>query len=229
MTGTQIPQVSVVLPMYRTAPMVEELVERLGHALQGWHYELVCVDDASPDDLGPRLARLAAADHRVRHVVCTVNVGQQRATMQGLAAAQGAMIVVMDADLQDPPEAVPVLVARIEQGDASVAWAVRSNRYTSRGRALTGHLFKWSLRRLVPLPVGAGSYVAMTQEVARRVLALPGSPYLVGMLGSVRPAWVAIDVPRARRRDGHSAWTGPMRLRTAARALYDTAITWRNA
>lgn len=222
-----MPEISVVLPVYRTASLIDELVERLSRSLADFDHELVFVDDASPDGAKERLAALADRRPSVRLLALESNVGQQRAIMAGLDAALGDCIVVMDADLQDPPEAVPTLFDRLQRGDVEVVWAVRHNRYQTRVRSFTGRAFKILLRRFVDIPVGAGSFVAMSRRVVRHVRTLPGRPYLVGMLGAVGLPWATVDVPRSRRPDGGSAWTAAMRLRTGLRAVYDGAVTWR--
>lgn len=228
MTDTDV-DVSVVLPVHRTAAFVDRLYRRLDAALadQG-RAELVFVDDASPDDAQQQLRPLAARDPRVRVVSLPVNQGQQRATLRGLATCRGRVVAVMDADLQDRPEALPALLERLRTTDADAVFAVRHNSYAGRGRRMTGRLFKWSLRRLAPVPPGAGSYVVLRQSLVDRILALPGSaPYLVGMVCRTARHVETVEVPRAPRPDGVSAWTSTQRLRVALRALYDVAFTWR--
>lgn len=222
------PLVSVVLPVHRTAQFIDELHRRASAALAGHRAELVFVDDASPDDAASRLRSLADADPTVRVVLLPANVGQQRAVMAGLRAATGEVVVVLDADLQDPPEAIPILVERLAGTGVDAVFATRRNRYAGAGRTITGRAFKWLLRRIVPIPPGAGSFVAMRRPLVDRILAMPAPrPYLAAMVGAASAGIGAVDVPRDRRADGRSAWTGGMRLRAAAAALYDARVTWR--
>ncbi|WP_052664293.1 glycosyltransferase [Nitriliruptor alkaliphilus] len=106
-----VPAVSVVVPCYRSAATLSTLVEGLHAALASEaSYEIVLVNDSSPDDTWAAISRLAAADERVRGIDLLVNHGQQAATMCGLAHAGGEVVVTMDDDLQQPPDEVRTLL-----------------------------------------------------------------------------------------------------------------------
>lgn len=105
------PVVSAVVPVFRSETTLAGLHARLVAALPAEH-EVVFVDDASPDGSAEVLAELAA-DPRVRIVRHGVNRGQHAAVLSGLAEARGAAVVILDADGQDPPEAIPALLARL--------------------------------------------------------------------------------------------------------------------
>jgi glycosyltransferase involved in cell wall biosynthesis len=214
---------SVVLPVFRTRAMLPELQRRLGVVLDalGRPWELVFVDDACPEGSAASLAALAAADPRVRAVSLPRNVGQQRAVLAGLAHARGHVVVTMDADLQDPPEAIPRLLALLDAGAAG-AFAGRRGRYQSRGRLLTSRLFKRTMARLCGVPDDAGLFVAMRRPLVERVLAAAargGRPHLVAMIGCSGLPLVSTPVERAARPSGRSAYTASRRLRSAADAL----------
>src|SRR5919201_7045631 len=100
---------SVVIPVYGCRPCLNELHRRLTQVLSGLGvtYEIVFVDDRSPDDAWPVLAELSGRDSHVRAVRLSRNFGQHAAITAGLARAQGLRIVVMDCDLQDAPESIP--------------------------------------------------------------------------------------------------------------------------
>lgn len=219
--------VSVVLPVYNTRSFLPALYRRLSKVLCDVPHELVFVNDASPDNAKVVLEDMAT-DPKVVVVHLDANVGQQRAIMAGLRVARGDIVCVMDADLQDPPEALTDLLAALTTSTAEAVFATRRNRYGGVGRTLTGRAFKWALRQAVPIPQGAGSYVAMRRTLVDRLLAMPGSrPYLVAMIGVAAAGIGHVDVPRQSRSEGRSAWTGTMRLRAATAALYDTRFTWR--
>jgi len=110
--GTDAPVVSAVVPVFRSEATLAALHARLAAVLPTDH-EVVFVDDASPDGSTAVLAQLAAADPRVRIVRHAVNRGQHAAVLTGLAEARGDAVVVLDADGQDPPEAIPALLARL--------------------------------------------------------------------------------------------------------------------
>jgi polyisoprenyl-phosphate glycosyltransferase len=110
-------ELSVVVPVYGCAGCLQTLYERLCRSLEGIsEWEVVFVDDASPDGAWDTLERLAAGDERVRALRLSRNFGQHAAITAGLADARGGWVAVMDCDLQDPPEEIPALLARAHDG-----------------------------------------------------------------------------------------------------------------
>src|SRR5688500_3786751 len=101
--GSSMPRVSVVLPIYRTAQYLPELHRRLVATLEPLcdDFELIMVDDGSPDGSWDIIRKLAAADPRIKALCLSRNFGQHPAISAGFEAATGGVIVLMDADLQD--------------------------------------------------------------------------------------------------------------------------------
>src|SRR5438067_1542306 len=158
---------TVVLPVYRNADTLPALHAALHRVLdaQPLDYELLFVDDACPAGSLRVLESLAARDPRVAVLALDRNVGQHRAILAGVELARGARIVVMDADLQDPPEAIPALLARLAQGPDAV-FAGRRGRYESPPRLLSSWLLKRLLWLLCGLPPDAGAFLAIHRELA---------------------------------------------------------------
>ena len=218
--------VSVVVPLYRTGAELPELHRRTVAALDGRTFELVLVDDACPEGSGRVAGQLG--DERVRVVELTRNVGQHAAALAGLARAQGAWSVVLDGDLQDPPEAIPVLLDAGRAAGVPVVFAGRRGRYQSRGRLLTSRLYKRALALAAGVPADAGIFMAMDRSVAERLVALGGRrrPSLVAMVGCLRVPMLSVPVERAPRTSGRSSY-GPLgRLRLGLRAIA-WALAWR--
>jgi polyisoprenyl-phosphate glycosyltransferase len=119
--------VSVVVPMYNEEATAEAFFDRLEQALGGADWELIVVDDGSSDSTPEILAEAAASDSRIRTIRLSRNFGHQAALTAGLDHARGDAVVTIDADLQDPPEVIPELLAKWVQG-ASVVHAVRQRR-----------------------------------------------------------------------------------------------------
>jgi polyisoprenyl-phosphate glycosyltransferase len=217
-------EVSVVVPVYRNEATLRELHARLTTVLKSCtsDYEIIFVDDCSPDGSRAVLRDLATHD---RHVICVTlkaNQGQNQAVLVGLAHAAGAVAIVMDADLQDPPEAIPRLLAALKPPLGAV-FAGRRGRYEGRMRLATSWLFKHilHLRSGGRLPHDAGLFVAMRRELIDRLLALrANNPYVLRLLASCRMPMISLPVERAPRAEGESAYTHRMRLRLAARALF---------
>ncbi|MGI8807046.1 MAG: glycosyltransferase [Acidimicrobiales bacterium] len=219
-------RVAVVTPVYANASTLTELTRRLAGALDsvGVDWSLRFVVDASPDASLAVAHGLAAADPRLSVTSLPVNVGQNRALLAGLAAEHGGDAwVCLDADLQDPPEAVPALLRRLATGDVGVVFAGRRGAYQGRTRRLTGTMHRAAMARLTGLPPDAGAFLAMDRASRAVVLAL-SPPGLVAGVGAARIRATSIPVVRAPRPSGRSAWTATARLRHSGRTL---AWAWR--
>lgn len=107
-------EISVVVPVYRGAKSIAELVERTFAALENREVEIVLVNDASPDNSWEVMAELSAADARVRSFDLLANHGQPMATMCGLSQARGDIVVTIDDDLEHPPEEIASLVRALD-------------------------------------------------------------------------------------------------------------------
>ncbi|MDV3469680.1 glycosyltransferase family 2 protein [Stenotrophomonas sp. C3(2023)] len=125
----QAPDVSVVIPVYGCRNCLEELVDRVGSALlpAAGSYEIILVDDNSPDNSWARIKELAERQPAVRGLRLSRNFGQHAAISAGLKFAAGQRMVVMDCDLQDVPEEIPNLLAAL-QGDVEVVLGQRIDR-----------------------------------------------------------------------------------------------------
>jgi glycosyltransferase involved in cell wall biosynthesis len=176
---------------------------------------LLFVDDASSDRSVDVLRTAAQRHPQVAVLTLKRNAGQHAALAAGIDSANpGSILVTLDADLQDPPEAIPQLVAAVEQG-AGVAWARRRGRYDRAGRMLTSLLHKELLSLLAPGKhhLRTGTYCAFSPEVAeavrkhpRRALSIPTT--LACAAGSAR----LIDVPRLPRTEGKSGYSAIDRI-----------------
>jgi len=121
---------SVVIPLYNEASLVDRLIDELGMQLVaiGEPFELVCVNDGSTDDTVKRLLDLRKTRENIRVVSLSRNFGLQAAITAGLDYAKGDCVVIMDGDLQDPPELIPVMLAKMKESGAEIVSAVRNTR-----------------------------------------------------------------------------------------------------
>src|SRR4051794_6658732 len=112
------PELSIVVPVYGCADCLTALYERIVAALDATEpdWELVLIDDASPDGAWEHMCTLAANDRRVRALRLSRNFGQHAAITAGLAESRGRWVAVMDCDLQDPPEQIAQLLAAARDG-----------------------------------------------------------------------------------------------------------------
>jgi glycosyltransferase involved in cell wall biosynthesis len=216
-------RVALVVPVYRNADTLEPLAERLAAALPGRDWALRLVVDACPAGSGPVARRLASADERVRVTELPVNGGQHAALARGLAdEADADAWVCLDADLQDPPEAVPALLDRLASGDVGAVFAGRRGAYESLLRRATGTLHRRVAARLTGLPPDAGAFVAMDRAVRTAVVTevLAGrAPSVVLAVARARRPVVSVPVVRDVRAHGTSSWTTAARLRQSLRSL----------
>ncbi len=211
--------VAVVVPVHRNAGTLTELVTRLAAALADREWQVLLVVDASPDDSADVAGRLAAADPRVGVEVLERNVGQHRALAHGLAARPGADAwVCLDADLQDPPEAVRLLLDRLAVGGVDAVFAGRRGAYEGRVRLLTGRVHRALLARLTGLPPDAGAFLALGPR-ARAVVLAAQAPSLVAAIGAARLPVASVPVRRDARAQGGSSWTARARVRQSLRTL----------
>jgi len=214
------PTLTVVVPVFGNATRLPELAARLGRAVGNRPYELLFVDDASPDAARTVIRRLAEEDPRVGGLGLHENVGQNTAVLAGLAHARGGAVVVMDGDLQDPPEAVPALLSALERNGADAVFATRRGRYESRLRLAGGRLLKRVLWALTAgaMPPDAGLFLIVRRPVAARVVATAGSdPYVLVLVA--RAASSVATVPVERGPSHGSSYTSSMRVRVALRAV----------
>jgi dolichol-phosphate mannosyltransferase len=201
---------------------VRPLYDRVSGALHGIDWELVVTDDGSKDATAQRLADLAASDERVKVVSLSRNFGHQAALTAGLEHARGDAVVMLDADLQDPPEVIPELVARWRDG-ADVVYAVRESRAgETRMKLASAHVFYRLMRRLaqIELPVDAGDFRLMDRRALEALLAMPErSRFLRGMTVWIGFTQTAVPYQREARAAGRTKFPPGKMLRFAFDAI----------
>jgi len=175
------PVLSLVLPIYNEEAIIPELDRRLRAFLAdvgsgvGDAWEVIFVNDGSKDRSPALLKELAAAEPRYKVLSLSRNFGHQMAITAGLDRASGDAVVVMDADLQDPPEVVRQMVARWREG-FDVVFGVRSRRHGETAfKKLTAAIFYRLLRGMLgdlSIPVDAGDFRLMSRPVVLTLRAL---------------------------------------------------------
>ena len=217
------PRASIVVPVYRNATSLRELAERITAAMVAdWsQFELLLVDDGSPDDAWSVIWELAAHDSRIKGIRLSRNFGQHPAIAAGFDVARGDKIVIMDADLQDRPEELPRLLAALtdhvdivyttkQEGEGSV-----SEKITSR---IFHTVFSSVTRRKVPH--GIGTYRAFSCKVLNSLKAYPEYNVLFGpLMFYVGYSSTFIEVTRDSRKHGTTSYSFLKRLSLALRSL----------
>ena len=201
---------SVIVPCYNEEASLDELHRRASaacHAAVGDDYELVLINDGSSDRTWEQVCALAARDPHLRGVDLSRNYGHQAAVTAGLSLARGARVLLMDADLQDPPELLPKMMAQMDAG-FDVVYGQRERR-DGEGlfKRATAALFYRFLRRLanVDIPKDTGDFRLMSRAVVEAFNALPEQHRFVrGMVAWVGFRQVAVPYAREKRHRGES-------------------------
>ena len=213
---------SVVIPVLDERETLPILRERVGSALANLDadIELVFIDDGSTDRSAAIVEELAARHEGVQLVQLSRNFGMEIAMSAGVDHASGDHVVLMHADLQDPPELIPEMLAKARAG-ADVVYARRIGSDESRMKRVLATAFYGLMRRLarVPYQGQAGDFRLMSRRVVDTIRAMPERRrFLRGMVAWVGYEQVPIDYRRAGRRSGRGA-SYPDLLRLAAEAF----------
>jgi polyisoprenyl-phosphate glycosyltransferase len=214
---------SVVAPMYEEEDTVDPFVERVEAALGDLDYELILVNDGSKDRTRDAMAAAAARDPRIKVVSLARNFGHQPALTAGLEHATGDVIVMIDGDLQDPPEVIPEMLARWREG-IDVVYAVRQQRLGETAfKRITARGFYKTFRRLtgLDLAVESGDFRLMDRKALNALLAMPErNRFLRGMTVWIGFSQIAVPFVRQERHAGVTKYP----LRKMLRFSFD-AIT----
>jgi dolichol-phosphate mannosyltransferase len=218
---------SIVVPCFNEEPCLDALYRRLSAAARasaGEDYEIVLVNDGSRDGSWPLMRRLAEADPRLVAVNLSRNHGHQLALTAGLDLCRGDNVLIIDADLQDPPELLADMLATMRAEEADVVYGVRRSRAgeTAFKRA-TAHGFYRLLKSAteVEIPVDAGDFRLMSRRALDALMAMPEQArFIRGMV-----AWIGFkQVPILYNRDQRFAGDTKYPFRKMLRFAFD-AIT----
>jgi len=234
---------SVVIPVLNEAESIPLMLARLRGALRGRTWEVIFVDDGSTDATPDLLERIALDDRRVKLLRFSRNFGHQAAVTAGLDFANGDAVVVMDADLQDPPELLPRMLDLFEQGYDVVSPQRISREAESRFKRWTATLFYRVLSRLAdqPLTPDVGDFRLFSRRAVVAIRSLREQHrYMRGMVAWLGLKEATLPFERHARAAGHTnypllkmlrfAWTGissfsafPLRISIAAGCILSCA------
>jgi polyisoprenyl-phosphate glycosyltransferase len=217
---------SIVVPCFNEEACLRELHQRLGAAARiavGEDYELVLVNDGSRDGSWPLMQRMASEDPHIFAVNLSRNHGHQLALTAGLDLCHGATVLIIDADLQDPPEMLPAMYSALRDQGADVVYGVRRSRAgeTAFKRA-TAHGFYRLLSRAteVDIPLDAGDFRLMSRRALDALLAMPEQArFIRGMVAWIGFRQVPFPYDRAERFSGATKYPLKKMMRFAFDAL----------
>lgn len=196
-------KVSIVVPVYRSAEGLEQLASRVRDAFARFEcsYELILVNDGSPDNSWAEIRRLAVADQTVLGINLRRNAGQDNAIMAGLNAASGQIVIIMDDDLQHDPNDCDELIKKVE-GGFDVCYA----KFRRNKQAWWKNAGSWLNDKLANVVVGKPHHIylspfkAVNGDVAREITNYNGPyPYVDGLLFGVSTNVTQIEVEHHER------------------------------
>jgi len=168
--------VSIVVPLFNEELVIDELHARLSRLMSrpGLNCEVVLVNDGSSDQTLDKAKRICSGDRRFKLLSFSRNFGHQVAITAGIDRARGAAVVIIDADLQDPPELVVEMIAKWKEGYQVVYGVRRQRKGESRFKLATASLFYRLLRRLtdVDIPADAGDFRLLDRKVADQLVGM---------------------------------------------------------
>jgi glycosyltransferase involved in cell wall biosynthesis len=234
---------SIVIPVLNESETIPLMLARLRETLRGRTWEVIFVDDGSTDATSEVLERAALDDRRVKLLRFSRNFGHQAAVTAGLDFANGDAVVVMDGDLQDPPELLPRMVALFEQGYDVVSPQRISREAETRFKRWTSTLFYRALSHMAdqPLTPDVGDFRLFSRRAVSAIRSLREQHrYMRGMVAWLGMKEAVLPFERRARVAGHTnypllkmlhfAWTGvssfsafPLRISIAAGCILSCA------
>ncbi|MBI1317961.1 MAG: glycosyltransferase [Candidatus Hydrogenedens sp.] len=217
MSGENI-NISVVIPVYNEEGNLPELYERVTRVMEemGRPYEFIFVDDGSLDRSLRMMTEFRGRDKRVRVIKLLRNFGQTAAIYAGFSQVRGQVVVMLDADLQNPPEEIPKLVAKVDEGYQAVSgW--RTIRQDKIHRKVVSRILNFFIAKLTRTNMHdwGCSLKAFSRDFVDRLNTLSHhSRYLPADVGWLTPNVAEVAVDHAPRRAGETKYTPLVLIRT---------------
>lgn len=204
---------SIVIPVYRSAAILPRLVAQIEAEMDkeglAGRFELVLVNDCSPDDSWQVIRSLAAAHPFMRGITLRRNAGQHNAIMAGLHHAAGNYVVLMDDDLQHPPSAIAEILKALTSG-YDVCYTNYLNRQHAAWKKLGSRFNDWVATLLLGKPRGLylSSFKGMHGDIAREIIRYDGPyTYIDGLILDVTRSITTVDIQHQERDEGESNYT----------------------
>jgi undecaprenyl-phosphate 4-deoxy-4-formamido-L-arabinose transferase len=214
---------SVVIPVYRGESTLEALVERLAAVLPrvARQFEVVLVNDGSPDDSWGTIRRLACKHRWVRGISLSRNYGQENATLCGILESRFDIIATMDDDLQHSPEDLPRLLRKLNEG-YDVVYGVPRVRRQSWWKTAASAIVKWVISRSMGLSAvrDLSAYKVFRADLRETFGAMNGRDVLIDVLLSwITARFASVEIEEAPRTHGTSNYDLPKLVKVALRAM----------
>jgi dolichol-phosphate mannosyltransferase len=216
---------SIIVPVHNEEQNLRELCRQLRDAiesLQPMCVEVLLVSDGSTDRSEPMIAEIVAQDDRFKGIFLTRNFGHQAAVSVGLEYSVGAIVSIIDGDLQDPPNEIPRLMAALEEG-ADIVYGVRRDRKEGWFKRAAYATFYRLLRTIadIEIPLDSGDFCCMRREVVDAILQLPEcNRFVRGLRAWVGYRQVGVEYERSARHAGTPSFTLAKLVRLAYDGLF---------
>ncbi len=215
-------KVSVVIPMYYEEEVAKECYNRMSEVLskiEGYEYELICVNDGSQDKTLPILEEIAKNDKKVKVISFARNFGHQCAVTAGLKYVTGDCVVIIDADLQDPPELIPEMLKLWEEGNEVIYGKRKTREGESVFKLLTAKMFYKTLNALsdVDIPKDTGDFRLVDRKVVDVMNSMPEhNKFLRGLWGWIGFKQIPFEYERKERFAGKTKYPLKKMLKLAS-------------
>jgi glycosyltransferase involved in cell wall biosynthesis len=221
--------VTIVIPAFNEAANLALLIDRIGTALADARvfWDAVVVDDGSTDETAAVLHDLRSSRSYIGFVRLSRNFGHQMAILAGMDVARGQAVIVMDADLQQPPEILPELIRRWQSGAKIVHTVRKTERAWWSAKSLTSRAFYAVIRRLTSVPIvpnAAEFFLADRQVVDHLIRCRERSRFNRGLLGWVGFRRDFVEYEAAARHSGRAKWTMRKMAQLALDAIFSFSI-----
>jgi polyisoprenyl-phosphate glycosyltransferase len=205
-------EISIVIPVYNEEENIKVLCERIRQAITGLcpEFEIVFINDGSADGSMEQIRELAGKYPEVKYIDFSRNFGHQIAVSAGIDYAKGNAIVIIDADLQDPPELIPELYLKMKEGYEVVYARRKSRKGESYFKKLTARLFYRLLARMtrIKIPVDAGDFRIIDRKIVEILRQMPEKhKYLRGQISWIGFNQTYIEYERRERNAGKSGYS----------------------